>query len=91
MSANFCRPKRLIGRHLVSFTRAGAGVLADFDPPRIWTPDTYPLADLDSQGPYPLADSHPLLRIWTPLPPEIQRKKHFLVKNFILRVVVDYL
>ena len=40
----------------IHFAWESAGVTADLDPPRIWTP-----------GPDPLADMDPLSRIWTPL------------------------
>ena len=47
----------------------GAGVTADLEPPRIWTPPgPYLLADLDPPGPNPLADMDPPSQIWTSLP-----------------------
>ena len=44
-----------------------AGVTADLDPPRIWTPGPNPQADMDPPGPNPLADMDLPSQIWTPL------------------------
>ena len=44
-----------------------AGVTADLDPPRIWTPRSRSASGFGPPGPNPLADMDPLSRIWTPL------------------------